>query len=587
MSYQALARRWRPRGFDSLVGQNHIVQALTHSLIRKQLHHAYLFTGTRGVGKTTLARILAKALNCEQGITASPCNKCVPCLQVDSASFIDYIELDAASNRGVEEMTTILERVMYAPVNARFKIYMIDEVHMLSNHAFNAMLKTLEEPPDFVKFILATTEPEKIPVTILSRCLQFNLKRMTEGDIVQYLETVLKSEAINFENDALNLIARASDGSMRDALSILDQVIVFSEEVVSYHYVRQMLGLVGEDIPVKLLEALHKKDARQIVDISEQILLSNISFQQTLDTIARVLHRLAWFQIDSSINLPKIVDQEYLLKLSHLFTPEEIQLFYKITLSAKNELSFAPDDFSGFTMAFLRMLAFRPQFGSVALNKIDKSPDFIDKNNLADTDKLLSPVNKALQISSSFDSSLSPDVTEALAAKKFLKVLKAENTDNFDVQDAKLAKDVIDDNRFLKKKLKNDGKNDERENVFSDWPALAAALPLKGLARELAMQSEFVSFEKGRLLLKVSSKTLLNEVVLKKMEDALQIFLKIALKVSVKIGSIKDTANFRNKEMKRVRSTEVKELIIIDPIIEQIVENFDGTLLDENICVKD
>lgn len=376
MIYQALARRWRPRDFDSLVGQDHIVQALVNSLEKQNLHHAYLFTGTRGVGKTTLARILAKALNCEKGITAHPCNKCSACLQVDSANFIDYIELDAASNRGVEEMTALLERVMYAPVNARFKVYMIDEVHMLSNHAFNAMLKTLEEPPDFVKFILATTEPEKVPVTILSRCLQFNLRQMTEENTVRYLEKVLISEAISFEKDALCLVARASEGSMRDALSVLDQAIAFSGGSISSVHIEQMLGIIGEDVPVKLLESLHRGDAKQIFEISEQILLSNMSFRQALEITAKVLHRLAWFQVDSSVCLPKVVDRDILLKLSKLFTPEEVQLFYKISLSAKNELSLAPDDFSGFTMAFLRMLAFRPQFESFS-NSLEQNENVV------------------------------------------------------------------------------------------------------------------------------------------------------------------------------------------------------------------
>ncbi|MEK7694155.1 MAG: DNA polymerase III subunit gamma/tau, partial [Pseudomonadota bacterium] len=265
MSYQVLARKWRPRDFTTLVGQEHVVRALTHALEQQRLHHAYLFTGTRGVGKTTLSRILAKALNCtgpdgNGGITAQPCGQCKACTEIDSGRFVDYIEMDAASNRGVDEMAQLLDKAIYAPTAGRFKVYMIDEVHMLTNHAFNAMLKTLEEPPEHVKFILATTDPQKIPVTVLSRCLQFNLKQMPPGHIVSHLDHILAQEGISHDGSALRLLAQAAHGSMRDALSLTDQAIAYSAGQVSEEAVRGMLGAIDQSYLVQLLDALAAED---------------------------------------------------------------------------------------------------------------------------------------------------------------------------------------------------------------------------------------------------------------------------------------------------------------------------------------
>lgn len=358
--YQALARKWRPKDFTGLVGQEHVVRALINSMEQNRLHHAYLFTGTRGVGKTTVARILAKALNCKLGITAQPCGRCEACLAIDQGSFADLIELDAASNTQVDAMRELLDSAQYAPVAARYKIYLIDEVHMLSRSAFNAMLKTLEEPPEHVKFILATTDPQKIPITVLSRCLQFNLKQIPSSLIVTRLSEILSAEDIVADPAALKLLAKAARGSLRDALSLLDQAIAFSNAVIDEKNIRAMLGTLDQGYLFALLEALAEQNGKAMFTIADQLEAAGVVFDQVLQDLAALLHRLATAQI-----VPQILDKEQLednrlLNLSKRFTPEDIQLFYQIVLHGRADLDQAPDEYSGFTMTLMRMLAFMP-----------------------------------------------------------------------------------------------------------------------------------------------------------------------------------------------------------------------------------
>lgn len=293
MTYQVLARKWRPRSFETLVGQEHVVRALTHALEQKRLHHAYLFTGTRGVGKTTISRILAKSLNCETGITAKPCGTCAACTEIDAGRFVDYVEMDAASNRSVDDMAALLEKAAYAPARGRYKVYMIDEVHMLTGHAFNAMLKTLEEPPEHVKFILATTDPQKIPVTVLSRCLQFNLKQMSPDSIVRHLSGVLDAEQVEYEPAALRPIAKGAAGSMRDALSLLDQAIAHGAGRLVAKDVLDMLGTVGDEHLYLILDAVHAGDGAALMALVEQMRARSVDFDQALRELAVVLHRVA------------------------------------------------------------------------------------------------------------------------------------------------------------------------------------------------------------------------------------------------------------------------------------------------------
>ncbi|SOY47543.1 DNA POLYMERASE III (SUBUNITS TAU AND GAMMA) [Cupriavidus taiwanensis] len=365
MSYQVLARKWRPRDFTTLVGQEHVVRALTHALEQQRLHHAYLFTGTRGVGKTTLSRILAKALNCtgpdgSGGITAEPCGQCKACQEIDSGRFVDYIEMDAASNRGVDEMAQLLDKAVYAPTAGRFKVYMIDEVHMLTNHAFNAMLKTLEEPPGHVKFILATTDPQKIPVTVLSRCLQFNLKQMPPGHIVSHLDHILAQEGIAHDGNALRLLAQAAHGSMRDALSLTDQAIAYSAGQVSEEAVRGMLGAIDQGYLVQLLDALAAEDGAAMLAIADAMGDRSLSFAGALQDLGSLLHKVALAQAVPASVQDEWPEADEVRRLAGVFDAQEVQLFYQIANLGRSELALAPDEYAGFTMTLLRMLAFRP-----------------------------------------------------------------------------------------------------------------------------------------------------------------------------------------------------------------------------------
>jgi len=371
MSYQVLARKYRPRSFDTLVGQEHVVRALTHALEQQRLHHAYLFTGTRGVGKTTLSRILAKSLNCvgadgNGGITAAPCGVCEACVAIDAGRFVDYIEMDAASNRGVDEMAQLLEQAIYAPSNARFKVYMIDEVHMLTNHAFNAMLKTLEEPPEHIKFILATTDPQKIPVTVLSRCLQFNLKQMPPGHIISHLDNILNQEGIEFDAPALRLLAQGASGSMRDALSLTDQAIAYAAGKVTLEAVQGMLGALDQSYLIRILDALAVQDGAALLGVADDMATRSLSYNAALQDLGTLLHQIALAQAVPAALADDLPNREDILRLSGQFSPEHVQLFYQIAVHGRNELGLAPDEYAGFSMTLLRMLAFRPVSASAS-----------------------------------------------------------------------------------------------------------------------------------------------------------------------------------------------------------------------------
>ena len=357
MNYLALARKWRPRSFSELVGQDHVVRALSNALETQRIHHAWLFTGTRGVGKTTLARILAKSLNCETGITASPCGQCSACLEIDQGRFVDYVEVDAASRRGVDEITPLLEQAIYAPSRGRFKIYTIDEVHMLTTHAFNAMLKTLEEPPAHLKFILATTDPQKIPVTVLSRCIQYNLKQMSPEAVVEHLQLLLAEEGVEYESAALQLIARGAAGSMRDALSLTDQAIAFSGNHISVQAMQDMLGTIDQSYLVNLLNALLAGDASGVVSLADAIADRGFSYEGALADLAALLSRIAMEQ-----RLAGSIDSDDPLYNKMMVVVREanhdlLQLFYSIAVHGRKELALAPDEYAGFVMICLRMLA--------------------------------------------------------------------------------------------------------------------------------------------------------------------------------------------------------------------------------------
>ncbi|MCP4768524.1 MAG: DNA polymerase III subunit gamma/tau, partial [Gammaproteobacteria bacterium] len=410
MSYQVLARKWRPANFSQMVGQEHVLQALTNALDSNRLHHAYLFSGTRGVGKTTIARIFAKSLNCEQGISSEPCGECASCSEIDQGRSVDLIEIDAASRTGVDDMRELLDNVQYAPTRSRFKIYLIDEVHMLSRHSFNALLKTLEEPPPHIKFLLATTDPQKMPVTVLSRCLQFNLKRMSRSQILSQLQYLTEQESITAQETALVQLASAADGSMRDALSLLDQAIGYGGGSVQQAAVESMLGSISRDYLERLLDALSDQQAAAMLNEARLIIEHSPDYQRVCAEMISLLQQVALYQAD-----PKLVSEdefgaEVLQKYSRRWSPEEIQLYYQIMLQGRQDLLICPDEAAGFEMLMLRLIAFSPRSDSeLDVVEVKKKPDA-----LVDSEK---PQPEAVQPEAVQPEAVQPEVVQPEAVQ--------------------------------------------------------------------------------------------------------------------------------------------------------------------------
>ncbi len=540
MSYQVLARKWRPRDFSTLVGQEHVVRALTHALNQNRLHHAYLFTGTRGVGKTTLSRILAKALNCvgpdgQGGVTSTPCNVCEPCVAIDAGRFVDYIEMDAASNRGVDEMVQLLERAMYAPSNARFKVYMIDEVHQLSAHAFNAMLKTLEEPPDYVKFILATTDPQKVPVTVLSRCLQFNLKQMTPVGIAERMAEILKAEGIEAEPAALRMLAHAARGSMRDGLSLLDQAIAYAAGPVTFEAVRTMLGAIDHGTLVRVLDAIAARDAKQALSIADEMSERSLSFAQALRDLASLLHRIALAQQVPDAMPDDEIDAADVRRLAETLAPDEVQLFYEIALHGRNDLHLAPDEYAGFTMSLLRMLAFAPSAAADARPAGPRAAPLVAQTGPRTT----APAPRTVAASSVSPAPVAPVAASSTA---------------FD----------------------------------GDWPALVGRLRIAGLVKELASRSELVSFQGDHFKLRVPLKTLLDAGTLEKLKSAVSQSLGRSIRLTAEVGvPTGPTAAGIAEQMRADKQRQTEEAIYADPFVRELIDNFGASVDRSSIKPKD
>ncbi len=526
MSYQVLARKWRPRSFASVVGQEHVVTALTHALEQQRLHHAYLLTGTRGVGKTTLARILAKALNCETGITPEPCGKCAACEEIDAGRFIDLIEVDAATNTKVDEMRQLLESAVYAPTRARFKIYVIDEVHMLSTSAFNAMLKTLEEPPEHIKFILATTDPQKIPVTVLSRCLQFNLKQMVPGAIAAHLQVIAKEEGVAADAGALRLIAGAARGSMRDALSVLDQAIAYCGGAVTETGVRSMLGAVDQSYLFDLAEAVAAGDGDRLFAVADAMEERSLSFDGALAELASLLHRIALAQAVPDALDADALERGRVLELARTLDPEIVQLYYQIAVHGRRDLPLAPDEYAGFTMALMRMLAFRP-----------------DAAEAAD-----SPGPTAAKSAHVGAKSGGTGARPVGAGEK-----RATGT---------------------------------KRAPPSEWPKLVHELKVTGATRQLAERSELAALTDQRVELRLPSdaKYLAEKVYVDKLKAALQERLGAPVALSIVIGETSGNSVAALKEGERkAHQQQAHASIQEDAFVRDLVEQFDGSVVDSSI----
>ncbi len=546
MSYQVLARKWRPRTFEQLVGQEHVLRALIHALDEDRLHHAFLFTGTRGVGKTTIARILAKSLNCEQGVSSHPCGECAACREIDEGRFVDLIEVDAASRTRVDETRDLLENVQYAPTRGRYKVYLIDEVHMFSNHSFNALLKTLEEPPPHVKFLLATTDPQKLPVTILSRCLQFNLRRLAPEWIQDYLQKVLLEENIQAEAAALKQLARAADGSMRDALSLLDQAIAFGGGTVGDTDVRAMLGAIDSQHVFRILQALAEQDAAAVMAEVAQLADQAPDFADLLAELISSLQHIALLQQIPAAWEESMGDRDALQVLAEKLGPEDVQLFYQIALIGRRDLSLSPDARSGLEMVLLRMLAFRP---------IDAPPVKATTRAPASSSLVSSSKHTPESVSKSIPES-TPEPRSAVNAPS------AEPD--------------------LKQVPKQTGTN--------DWHQIVEGLKLSGILQQLAAHCAMSQHDADSicLCLDEAGAPMLNPEREKQMQEALSNYFGRPVNLRIEISSYEgETPAQRQQRLQQERQQEAETAIENDENVRSLIDAFDATVNPQSIQPQD
>lgn len=525
MSYQVLARKWRPRVFAELVGQAHVVTPLTNALKHERVHHAFLFSGTRGVGKTTIARIFAKALNCETGVSAEPCGQCSACREIDEGRFVDLIEVDAASRTKVDDTRELLENVPYAPTRGRYKVYLIDEVHMLSNHSFNALLKTLEEPPPHVKFLLATTDPQKLPVTVLSRCLQFNLKRLPLEAISRHLEHILQSENIAFEPAALTLLAAAAEGSVRDSLSLLDQAIAFSAGTIRTEDVRSMLGSISHDHVVALLNALADAKADNVLAVVGTLLEQGADPNAVLAELIVTLHLMALLQVQPQLADDRLAQREQLTALARRLSPEDVQLYYQIAVMARRDMPHVPDPRGGLEMALLRMLAFCPA-------------------DQAQPPAAATPVK----------TSAAAVTTAAHHAKAALRPTPSMTAAPAD-------------------------------EGCDDWEQIVESLGLEALVRELAVNSVLVSRQDQLFKIRLSElhSHLKNERFEKRLEQALQRRYGDTARLVVELGKADDTPTAKKMARQQQKVANAREALENDLTVRQLKEVFGAEMLPESI----
>ncbi len=543
MSYQVLARKWRPGNFSEMVGQEHVQRTLINALDNNQLHHAFLFTGTRGVGKTTIARILAKSLNCEKGVTSQPCGKCSSCQAISNGHFVDLIEVDAASKTKVEDTRELLENVQYTPSQGRYKVYLIDEVHMLSTHSFNALLKTLEEPPPHVKFLFATTDPQRLPVTILSRCLQFNLKRISVETISTYLANVLTQEKTNADPSALQLIARAADGSMRDALSLVDQAIAYGNGQLIDSDVRAMLGTIDQHHVFALLQALQQRNGAKLLETSQHIDEHAFDYAVVLAELITLLHQVALMQIVPTALNPHTENHEKITELATQISAEDIQLFYQIAILGRRDLPLAPDLRSGFEMILLRMLSFQPVDTDHNANAIKSSATQVKSNaqianNPIANDPVTNPPN------SPANASTVSSIDETSPGPPSL-------------------------------------------NSTNSWHTIISNLNLKGLTLQLANHCIIKNRTKDQIHLQLDSvhKQLLSDKQRKRLEEAIYSLLKTPVKLTITTdGEIKDeTPAQTQKRHLDKRQQAAENAIHKDTNVQALIDTFDAQIDTKSI----
>ncbi|MES2424033.1 MAG: DNA polymerase III subunit gamma/tau [Pseudomonadota bacterium] len=592
MSYLVLARKYRPKTFSELVGQQHVVQALSNALTQQRLHHAYLFTGTRGVGKTTVSRILAKSLNCQGpdgqgGVTATPCGVCQACRDIDSGRFVDYTELDAASNRGVDEIAALLEQAVYKPVQGRFKVFMIDEVHMLSNTAFNAMLKTLEEPPEYLKFVLATTDPQKVPATVLSRCLQFNLRPMAPETVLEHLQQVLQAEAVPADAPGLRLLARAARGSMRDALSLTDQAIAFGSGKIEEDTVRRMLGSVDSSHVFGLIDALARGDGKTVVETSDGLRIQGLSAASTLEEMTLVLQRMAVRQMaagpgDGGFDDGADHDAAETARLAGLMPPDETQLLYSLCLHGRSELGLAPDEYAALTMVLLRLLAFKPAQRPVA----------------AAEKKTLTPADTALRAAAA-PAPRPPALPMPPASIAVLPPAAPKIEQNIPVAGANIAPIATD---FVAIQVREQPEPTPRtEQRVAENTAAAAVQPTElgdfwhalvqqlvnaetmvGLVRELALQSQLVLRDTAEWVLRVERASLNQAATRDKLQTAL-LGQGHAVALVLETGPVTDTPARRNAAAAAELQRRAEETILADPFVQQMLRDYGGKIVPGSI----
>ena len=614
MSHLVLARKWRPRDFETLVGQQHVVRALTHALATQRLHHAYLLTGTRGVGKTTIARILAKAINCESGPTPKPCGRCAACTGIDSGRFVDYIEMDAASNRGVDEMTQLLENAVYSPASARYKVYVIDEVHMLSTHAFNAMLKTLEEPPPHVLFVLATTDPQKVPVTVLSRCLQFNLRNMVPQAIADHLARVLEAESVGFEAGALALLGRSAGGSMRDALSLLDQAIAFGGGCVEEAAVREMLGAVDQAWLEDIMAALAAGDGPRLVGLADRMAEVSTPFERVLEDLARMIHRIALAQAGVT---PDRDSAGSISEFASMFAPEDVQAFYQIVVHGARDLPLAPDPHAGFSMLLLRLLAFRPLAGvggaglpsdaapvsgpqssvaggaaaqalaalkSAAGTRSERGRSGVETRSASSPKAAIAPpVGSGM--SQSAPSNAPPPALPVTAPQVSAPQVSAPQVSAPQVSASQVsASQVSASQASALKASPAQGSAGAALDFDGDWPALARALGATGLIGQFMSQSELVGFDGDRLNLRVPIKPLAEPATVARVRDRLAQHFGRPVRLQVEVGRVAGVTAASQDELARSRKLEeTREAMEADPFVKTLVADFGGRIVPESV----